>query len=56
MVSMAKIMREKGSIEYAQRRAEEFVSQAIASLEEIKNSKGKTALIETTRFVSGRTA
>ncbi len=55
MVSLAKMLREHGSIEYAQRRAEEFVKRAIVSLGGIKNGDGKDALIETARFVAGRT-
>ena len=47
---------DKGSIEYAQKQAEEFVRQAIKSLEGITNSEGKTTLIETVRFIAGRTA
>ncbi|MFH1370740.1 MAG: polyprenyl synthetase family protein [Planctomycetota bacterium] len=53
--SLAKILRENGSIEYAQRRVEKFVKQAIKSLGGLKNSEGKNALIETARFVAGRT-
>ncbi len=55
-VSPAKMLKDHGSIEYARRRAEEFVKQAIVSLDGTKNSEGKTALIETARFIAGRTA
>jgi octaprenyl-diphosphate synthase len=53
--ALAKMLTEQGGIEYARRRAEEFVKEAIKSLEGLKNSEGKNALIETARFVAGRT-
>ncbi len=45
-----------GSIEYARRRAEEFVGQAITAIAEIGDNRGSKSLVETARFVAGRTA
>ena len=56
IVSLTKMMRDTGSIDYAQKRAEDFVKQAIESLRGIKMSEWKTALIETARSIAGRTA
>lgn len=53
--ALVKMLTEQGSIEYAQRRAEEYVKQAIRTLAGLKNSDGKDALIATARFVAGRT-
>jgi octaprenyl-diphosphate synthase len=53
--ALGKMLREHGSIEYARSRAEEFVKQAIGSLAGIKNSEGKTSLIETAIIIARRT-
>jgi len=53
--SLSKILREHGSIDYAQRRAAGFVKQAIRSLAGLKDSDGKDALVETARIVARRT-
>jgi octaprenyl-diphosphate synthase len=45
-----------GSIEYARRRAEEFVEQAITAMAGIGNNSGSKSLVETARFIVGRTA
>jgi len=45
-----------GSIEYARRRAEEFVEQAITAMAGIGNNRGSKSLVETARFIVGRTA
>jgi octaprenyl-diphosphate synthase len=45
-----------GSIEYARCRAKEFVEEAISSLGEAGGNDGGRALIETARFIVGRTA
>jgi octaprenyl-diphosphate synthase len=55
MVSLAKMLRDHGSIDYARRCAEGFVKQAIRSLAGLKNSDGKDALVETARIVARRT-
>jgi octaprenyl-diphosphate synthase len=45
-----------GSIEYAGRRAGEFVEQAITAMAGIGNNRGSKSLVETARFIVGRTA
>jgi geranylgeranyl pyrophosphate synthase len=45
-----------GSIEYARRRAEEFVGQAITAIVGVGDNRGSKSLVETARFVVGRTA
>jgi octaprenyl-diphosphate synthase len=48
-------LRSCGSIDYAQKRAQDFAEQAIAAIEEFSPSKSKSALIELTRFAAHRT-
>lgn len=43
-----------GSLEYARRRAQDFVEKAIAALDGLKDSDAKKALVETARFIEGR--
>jgi octaprenyl-diphosphate synthase len=45
-----------GSIEYARARAEEFVGQAITAIAGIGDNRGSKSLVETARFIVGRTA
>jgi octaprenyl-diphosphate synthase len=45
-----------GSIEYAKRRAEEFVREAISVVAGIGDNKGSKSLVETARFIVGRMA
>jgi octaprenyl-diphosphate synthase len=45
-----------GSIEYARTRAEEFVGQAITAIAGIGDNRGSKSLVETARFIVGRTA
>jgi octaprenyl-diphosphate synthase len=45
-----------GSIEYARARAEEFVEQAITAIAGIGDNSGSKSLVETARFIVGRTA
>jgi octaprenyl-diphosphate synthase len=51
--ALAKLLRSSGSLEYAHRRAEEFIAKAIASLADLQESEAKAALIETARFIGG---
>lgn len=44
------------SIEYAKRRAEEFVEQAIAAIAAVGDNRGSKSLVETARFITSRTA
>jgi len=43
-----------GSLEYAQSLAQQFVAKAISALDDLTESKGKLALIETARFMISR--
>ena len=52
--ALAKMLRSYGSLEYAHRRAQDFVAKAIASLADLKESDAKDALIETAGFIAGR--
>jgi octaprenyl-diphosphate synthase len=52
--ALVKKLASQGSIEYARRKAEDYVEQAIKSLNGLKDGAGKSALIETARFVSSR--
>ena len=45
-----------GSIEYAKRRAEEFVEQAITAIAGVGDNKSSKSLVETARFITSRTA
>jgi octaprenyl-diphosphate synthase len=45
-----------GSIEYARKRAEEFVGQAITAAAAFGDNAGSKSLVETARFIVGRTA
>jgi octaprenyl-diphosphate synthase len=45
-----------GSIEYAKKRAEEFVERAITAIAGVGDNSGSRSLVETARFVVGRTA
>jgi octaprenyl-diphosphate synthase len=49
-------LRQGGCLEYARGRAGEFVEQAITALGEFGESRFKAALVETARFIAGRTA
>jgi len=49
-------LRACGSIEYAQKRAQEFADMALAAIAGLDQSEGKSALIELSRFVTKRTA
>jgi geranylgeranyl pyrophosphate synthase len=52
---LVKKLRACGSIEYAQKRAEEFAGRAIAAIEGFSPSESKNALIELTQFTAQRT-
>jgi len=49
-------LKTSGSIEYAKRRAEEFVGQAITAIAGVGNNKSRKSLVETARFITSRTA
>jgi len=53
---LIEMLKRSGSLEYAQGRAEQFASKAIASLDSLDDSGAKDALIQTARYVaaSGR--
>ncbi|MFZ0035365.1 MAG: polyprenyl synthetase family protein, partial [Sedimentisphaerales bacterium] len=53
---LAERLRACGSIDYAQKRAQEFAGQAIAAIEGLSQSESKNALIELTQFAAQRTA
>jgi octaprenyl-diphosphate synthase len=53
--SLAEILGRYGSLEYARDRAQEYVTKAVQALNDLKESKAKDALIETARFMAGRT-
>jgi octaprenyl-diphosphate synthase len=44
-----------GSIEYARKRAEEFVGQAITAIAGVGDNRGSKSLVETARFITSRT-
>jgi octaprenyl-diphosphate synthase len=43
-----------GSLEYTHSRAQEFVARAVGALGDLKESAAKDALIETSKFITGR--
>jgi octaprenyl-diphosphate synthase len=51
---LIKKLRSCGSIDYAQKRAQDFAEQAISAIEEFGPSKSKSTLIELTRFAAQR--
>ncbi len=51
---LAEMLRAHGSLEYAQRRAQQFVEKAVQTLADLKESDAKDALIETARFAANR--
>jgi len=51
---LAEKLRACGSIDYAQKRAQEFAGRAIAAIEGFGRSESKNALIELSRFVAQR--
>ncbi len=48
------ILNRSGSLEYAHKRADEFVEKAIQALDEFNQSDAKDALIETAKFMANR--
>ena len=44
------------SIEYSRKRAEEFVGQAITAIAGVGDNRGSKLLVDTARFIVGRTA
>jgi len=52
--TLTEMLRSRGSLEYAQGRAQEFIARAIAALSNLKDSDAKDALIETAKFMVNR--
>jgi octaprenyl-diphosphate synthase len=55
-MELVKKLNFSGSIEYARKQAEEFAEKAISALKALSNNKGGEALVETARFIIGRTS
>ena len=55
MNTLAELLSRYGSLEYTRRRAEEFVAAAIRALAGLPEGDAKNALIETAKFMAGRT-
>jgi octaprenyl-diphosphate synthase len=55
-MELVAILNTCGSIEYARKRAKEFAEEAISALEAARDNNGGKSLVETARFVVGRTA
>lgn len=53
--ALAEMLSRYGSLEYARKRAQEFVAKATQALVDLKGSNAKNALIETAKFTAGRT-
>lgn len=53
--ALTKMLRSYGSLEYAHSRAQEYVALAIGALAKLPESDAKKALIETAKFMAGRT-
>jgi octaprenyl-diphosphate synthase len=51
---LVEILKRYGSLEYAQNRAQEFITAAVQSLAGLKHSDAKDALIATAEFMTGR--
>jgi len=51
---LAKMLGRSGSVEYAHRRAQEFVTKGLDALTDLKESQVKNALIETAKFIGQR--
>lgn len=49
-------LKNSGSLEYALKQAQKYVSQAIQALDSLPDSRVKSALIETVRFMADRTS
>jgi len=52
--ALVEMLRLYGSLDYARRRAKEFVAKGISALADLKESGAKSALIETARFIERR--
>jgi octaprenyl-diphosphate synthase len=52
--TIARMLEEAGSLDYARRRAQEHASKAIESLEDVKANEARAALMEAARFVEAR--
>lgn len=51
---LAEMLKSYGSLEYARSRAQEFVTKAMQTLADLKDSNAKEALIETAKFMVNR--
>ena len=52
--TLAEMLRRHGSLEYARRRAQEFVATATRSLADLKANDAKVALVKTAEFMASR--
>lgn len=52
--ALAKMLGHYGSLEYAHGRAQEFVTRAVGTMENLKESDAKNSLIETAKFMACR--
>jgi len=53
---LAEMLRRRGSLQYAQKRAGQYVEEAIRAAAELPAGQARDALIETARFMADRTA
>lgn len=53
--ALANILKRYGSLEYVRARAQDFVTDSVVALGVLKESEAKDALIETVKFMAGRT-
>jgi len=53
--SLVKMLRNYGSLEYVRARVQDFVAESVGALGALKESDARDALIETVKFLAGRT-
>jgi octaprenyl-diphosphate synthase len=53
--ALAKMLKRYGSLEYVRARAQDFVTDSIVALDALKKCDARDALIETVKFMAGRT-
>ncbi|MBN2130005.1 MAG: polyprenyl synthetase family protein [Sedimentisphaerales bacterium] len=52
---LARLLHDRGSLQYARRRAQAYVTQAVEALEAVPSGPGNEALVEIVRFMADRT-